>query len=158
MLRNMLPFAVQRIDHVVFRVQDLARSIAFYGDVLGCHVVKQRDDLGLVHLRAGTSMIDLISVSGRLGRSGGAAPGAEGRNVDHLCLRIEPFQEQDIIRHLALHDVQPIGPAKNNFGADGGGLSLYFFDPDGNLLELKGPPDESVNAVAELNDTGSTPG
>ena len=154
----MLPFAVQRIDHVVFRVHDLERSIAFYGDVLGCHVVKQRDDLGLVHLRAGTAMIDLISISGRLGRSGGAAPGVEGRNVDHLCLRIEPFHEQDIIRHLALHDLQPIGPAKNNFGADGGGLSLYVFDPDGNLLELKGPPAAPANGTAEPSDTRSPSG
>ena len=55
------PFDVARIDHVVFRVRDLERSIAFYSTVLGCEVVRRRDHLGLVHLRAGASMIDLIS-------------------------------------------------------------------------------------------------
>jgi catechol 2,3-dioxygenase-like lactoylglutathione lyase family enzyme len=85
-------------------------------------------------------MIDLISVNGRLGKGGGPAPGVEARNVDHLCLRIEPFDEQDIVQHLASHNVQPTGPAKDNFGAEGGGLSLYFHDPDGNTVELKGPP------------------
>jgi glyoxylase I family protein len=136
----MPPFTIQQIDHLVFRVADLERSCAFYGDVLGCDVVKRQDDLGLIHLRAGRSMIDLVSIDGRLGKSGGAAPGAGARNVDHLCLRIEPFDEQALVRHLALNNVEPTGPVSNNFGAEGYGPSLYFYDPDGNLVELKGPP------------------
>jgi catechol 2,3-dioxygenase-like lactoylglutathione lyase family enzyme len=150
MLNNLPPFAVERIDHIVFRVVDLEKSIAFYGNVLGCHVVKRRDDLGLIHLRAGASMIDLVAVDGRLGRNGGAAPGLVARNVDHLCLRIEPFNEQAIIEHLASHNVQPIGLAEKNFGAEGNGLSLYFYDPDGNLIELKGP---SLDAQATDEDS-----
>lgn len=137
---NTLPFAVQRIDHLVFRVADLERSIAFYGEVLGCAVVKRRDDLGLIHLRAGSAMIDLVSLDGRLGARGGDAPGAGARNVDHLCLRVEPFDEAALIRHLALHNIEPTGPVSNNFGAEGFGPSLYIYDPDGNLVELKGPP------------------
>src|SRR5438552_3703129 len=92
-----LPFTVQRIDHVVLRVADLERAVAFYRALLGCEIVKRRDDLGLVHLRAGISMIDLISLDGALGRPGGAGAGAEGRNMDHLCLRIEPFDEAAIV-------------------------------------------------------------
>jgi catechol 2,3-dioxygenase-like lactoylglutathione lyase family enzyme len=136
------PFIVQKIDHLVYRVLDLDRSIAFYGEVLGCKVVKRRDDLGLIHLRAGSSMIDLVSIDGRLGQRGGDAPGAGARNVDHLCLRIDPFDEQALVRHLALHNVEPTGPVGNNFGAEGFGPSLYIHDPDGNLVELKGPPGE----------------
>lgn len=133
------PFDVQRIDHVVLRVRDLARSLRFYGDVLGCEVVRQREHLGLVHLRAGASMIDLVSVDGTLGARGGAAAGEEGRNVDHLCLRIEPFDEAVLRTHLARFGLAPIGPAETNFGAEGDGPSLYFVDPDGNTIELKGP-------------------
>lgn len=133
------PFSVQRIDHIVFRVSDLSRSIDFYRTVLGCEVVRQREHLGLVHLRAGASMIDLISVDGKLGSRGGAAPGNEARNVDHLCLRIEPFSEPDLIAHLSKHGLAPLGSAEVNFGAEGDGLSLYFPDPDGNVIELKGP-------------------
>ena len=101
----MLPFTVERIDHVVFRVRDLAASVAFYGRVLGCHVVRERPDLGLVHLRAGASMVDLVAFDGPLGRVGGEGPKADGRNVDHLCLRVEPFDEQRIVAHLAEHGV-----------------------------------------------------
>lgn len=133
------PFAVQRIDHVVFRVGDLRRSIEFYRSVLGCEVVRQREHLGLVHLRAGASMIDLVSVDGTLGSRGGAAPGKEARNVDHLCLRIEPFDESGLVAHLARHGLAPHGRAEVNFGAEGDGPSLYFADPDGNMIELKGP-------------------
>ncbi|RSZ31881.1 MULTISPECIES: VOC family protein [unclassified Variovorax] len=132
-------FSVLRIDHVVLRVKDAERSIAFYRGVLGCAVEKRRDDLGLVHLRAGTSLIDLVTHDGPLGRQGGALAGAEGRNVDHLCLRIEPFDEAAIRTLMAEHGVAVHGEVQNNFGAEGNGPSIYIADPDGNTIELKGP-------------------
>lgn len=135
----MLPFSVQRIDHLVLRVQDTERSIAFYRDLLGVELVKRRDDLGLVHLRAGVSMIDLVAVDGPLGREGGAAAGAAGRNLDHLCLRIEPFDAAAILAHLDAHGVQHSAKVQVNFGAEGSGPSIYCSDPDGNAVELKGP-------------------
>jgi catechol 2,3-dioxygenase-like lactoylglutathione lyase family enzyme len=135
----MLPFELRHIDHLVFRVASLERSIAFYETVIGCKVVKKRDDLGLVHLRAGQSMIDLVSLAGPIGSSGGAGPGEEGRNVDHLCLRIEPFDAELLVAHLREHGVESLGPVSDNFGAEGNGPSLYFKDPDGNVIELKGP-------------------
>jgi len=136
----MIPFAVERIDHLVLRVQDLGRSIDFYQRVLGCQVVREREDLGLVHLKAGASMIDLISVSGTLGSRGGAPAGTHARNVDHLCLRVEPFDEKRIVEHLENFGLSPSRVAEVNFGAEGDGPSLYFSDPDGNTIELKGPP------------------
>ncbi|SFP75721.1 VOC family protein [Variovorax sp. 770b2] len=132
------PFAVLRIDHVVLRVKDIERAIAFYRDVLGCAVEKRRDDLGLVHLRAGASLIDLITPDGPLGKQGGALAGREGRNVDHLCLRIEPFDEAAIRASMAQHGVPVHGDVQNNFGAEGKGPSIYITDPDGNSVELKG--------------------
>ena len=132
-------FSVQRIDHLVLRVRDLAASIDFYGAVLGCAVVKRRDDLGLVHLRAGASMIDLVSVDGPLGRKGGGAPATGGRNLDHFCLRIDPFDEAALRAHLSRHGAAPEGAVVRNFGAEGFGPSLYLTDPDGNQVELKGP-------------------
>ncbi|HDS1649366.1 VOC family protein [Stenotrophomonas maltophilia] len=133
------PFSAERIDHVVFRVRDLTRSVAFYEQVLGCEVVRRRDHLGLVHLRAGASMIDLVSLDGSLGQRGGRGPDAQGRNTDHLCLRITPFDEAALAAHLRAFGVPVAGPAEVNFGAEGDGPSLYFNDPDGNTLELKGP-------------------
>ena len=124
---------------MVLRVRELDRAEAFYRDVLGCAVVRRRDDLGLRHLRAGSSMIDLVAVDGRLGLRGGDAAGAQGRNLDHLCLRIEPFDEPALVAHLLRHGIAPHGPASDNFGAEGDGPSLYFDDPDGNTVEVKGP-------------------
>ena len=135
----MIPFAVERIDHLVLRVRDLSRSIEFYRAVLGCEVVRRRDRLGLVHLRAGASMIDLVSIDGPLGARGGAPAGTGARNVDHFCLRIEPFNEQRLVEHLQEFGLSPLGDAEVNFGAEGDGPSLYLPDPDGNVIELKGP-------------------
>jgi glyoxylase I family protein len=149
----MIPFRVERIDHVVFRVRSLDASIAFYSATVGCEVVRVRADLGLVHLRAGASMIDLVSIEGPLGSAGGAVAREHGRNVDHLCLRIEPFDEPQLVAHLQACGVAPRAPASENFGAEGVGWSLYFSDPDGNVIELKGPPSRGVEAAASLEQT-----
>jgi glyoxylase I family protein len=131
--------AIREIDHIVLRVVDLARMLRFYGDVLGCREVRRQDEIGLVQLRAGSAMVDLIPIAGKLGREGGAAPGKEGRNVDHFCFRVEPFDEAAIRAHLAAHGIEA-GPAASRFGAEGEGPSIYLNDPEGNTIELKGPP------------------
>lgn len=126
------------IDHVVFRVADLDESLRFYTEVLGASLEKVQVEIGLWQLRAGTSLIDLVPVEGRLGRMGGAPAGREGRNVDHVCFRVLPWDEAAILRHLADHGIQ--GKVAQRYGAEGDGPSIYLTDPDGNGLELKGPP------------------
>ncbi len=130
---------VQTIDHVVLRVRDLERAIRFYGEVLGCAVERRRDELGLVHLRAGRSQIDLVDVDGEIGRKAGAPPGPEGHNMDHVALRLEAFDEAELRAHLQAHGVAP-GEVVTRFGAEGDGPSMYIADPEGNTVELKGPP------------------
>jgi catechol 2,3-dioxygenase-like lactoylglutathione lyase family enzyme len=131
--------SIRDIDHIVLRVRDVDRSIAFYCGVLGCTLEKRQDDLGLIQLRAGRSLIDLVPLDGKLGAAGGAGPGAEGRNVDHFCLRVDPFDEGAIREHLARRDIAA-GPTQSRYGADGEGPSIYIRDPDGNTVELKGAP------------------
>ena len=133
------PFTLQQIDHIVLRVADVDAMCAFYCDVLGCTVERRQDEIGLLQLRAGASLIDLVSLAGKLGRMGGAGPGAEGRNLDHFCLRAEPFEREAILAHLRAHAVR-IGEYGSRYGAEGEGPSQYLFDPEGNLVELKGPP------------------
>ena len=128
------------IDHVVLRVRDIDAMRRFYCDVLGAAHVAYRPEFGMSHLRAGSAMIDLVEVSGPLGRAGGAAPDKEGRNMDHLCLRVEPFDQRSIVAHLERHGVK-IGDIRNRFGAEGNGISIYIADPEGNTVELKGPSD-----------------
>jgi len=130
---------IREIDHLVLRVVDLERMLAFYRDVLGCGVERRDDSIGLIQLRAGRSLIDLVPVDGELGRAGGTAPDPNARNVDHYCLRVEPFDEGDLRRHLQQHGVAA-GPVEMRYGAEGRGPSLYLSDPEGNVVELKGPP------------------
>lgn len=131
---------IREIDHVVLRVQDINAMTRFYCDVLGAQYVAYRPEFGMTHLRAGASLIDLVAVDGPLGKAGGAAPGGEGRNMDHLCLRVEPFDPDAIVSHLNAHGVA-VGDIRPRFGAEGNGVSIYLTDPEGNTVELKGPSD-----------------
>ncbi|AJC14948.1 VOC family protein [Pandoraea sputorum] len=131
-----IPFVA--LDHVVLRTNDVARLRHFYIEVLGCTLEKVQDDIGLVQLRAGDALIDLVDVAGTIGRQGGVAPGPEGHNLDHFCLRVEPFDDDAIRKGLASHGVT-LGDVVQRYGAHGEGPSCYLSDPDGNTVELKGP-------------------
>lgn len=133
------PFALLQLDHVVLRVRDLQVMQAFYCDVLGCTLERRLEPLGLVQLRAGQSLIDLVDAGGEIGRQGGPAPGATGHNMDHLCLRVHPFDRDSLVEYLQARGVR-LGEFGSRYGAQGEGPSQYLFDPEGNLVELKGPP------------------
>lgn len=134
---------IREIDHIVLRVADLVRMEDFYCNVLGCTVERRQEDIGLVQLRAGRALVDLVPVAGTLGRKGGAAPGREGRNLDHVCFRVEPFDRQSVRAYLLARGVT-IGEEGSRYGAEGLGPSLYVEDPEGNVVELKGPPDQAA--------------
>ena len=129
---------IREIDHVVLRVRDVELATTFYR-ALGCTLERIQERIGLWQLRAGRSLIDLVPVDGQLGRGGGAAPGREGQNVDHVCLRVEPWDEVAIRDHLARHGIAAAA-TELRFGAEGSGPSIYVNDPDGNTIELRGPP------------------
>lgn len=132
-----MPLKIKSLDHLVLRVRDLEGMIAFYTQVLGLTVERREDAIGLVQLRAGTQLVDLVAVDGRLGKMGGAAPGAEGRNLDHFCLNVEDFDLAAVTADLEARGVK-IGESGQRYGAGGQGLSVYLADPEGNGLELRG--------------------
>jgi glyoxylase I family protein len=136
--RRAMAIVIREIDHIVLRVVDLNTMIRFYCEVLGCRIERRQDEIGLVQLRAGASLVDLVTVDGKLGKMGGVAPGREGRNLDHACFRVEPFDEPAIRAHLAAHGIEA-GPAESRYGAEGEGPSIYLQDPEENMIELKGP-------------------
>ena len=129
---------IRDIDHVVLRVVDLDMVARFYIDVLGARFEKHQEAVGLYQLRIGNALIDLVPVGGKLGRMGGAAPGAEGRNVDHICFRVLPWDGEAILAELRGHGIE--AEIVSRYGAEGDGPSIYLSDPEGNNLELKGPP------------------
>ena len=126
------PIAVTGFDHIVLRIRDKARMLDFYQRVLGLSVDRDRPELGLTHIRAGGQMIDLVV------RDAGSEPADGGRNLDHFALQVRPFDEAAIRGHLAAHGIEIVGEGLR-YGAEGDGFSLYVFDPEGNMVELKGP-------------------
>jgi catechol 2,3-dioxygenase-like lactoylglutathione lyase family enzyme len=131
------PLEITGLDHVVLRVRDLEAALGFYRDALGLPIERQLD-IGLVQLRAGAALIDLVPLDSKLGRSGGAAAGTSGRNMDHFALSLAHFDGAALCRYLDRHGIAH-GEVEQRYGAGGNGPSLYLTDPDGNTVELKGP-------------------
>ena len=127
------PFTLVGIDHIVIRAADPAALERFYIDVLGCRLEKRQGTL--TQLRAGHALIDLVPAS-EAGPAGGTSA-TGGANLDHLCLRIAPFDAAAIAAHFAAHGVA-CGEEESRYGAEGQGPSVYLKDPEGNGVELKG--------------------
>ena len=136
-------FTVKGLDHLVLRTDQVTEMLAFYRDALGCHLEREVADLGLYQIRVGVTLVDLVDVQGELGRVGGPSPGKGGRNLDHFCVQIEPFDENLIREHLAALGIAA-DKTSRRYGAQGFGPSIYIEDPDGNTVELKGPPELSA--------------
>lgn len=136
-MREANPLNVTHIDHVVIRVRDLAKMVAFYEAVIGCRLERGPGEPGLAQLRAGNSLIDLVDAAGSLGVEGGDPPDHKAPNMDHVCLQVAPWDEAMIIAHLERHGVQA-GSVERRYGAGGMGPSIYLRDPEGNTVELKG--------------------
>ena len=123
------PFEVLRLDHVVLVVSDLQRAENFYTQLLGVQVERRLEKPKLVQLRVGESLLDLVSGS----------PHPTQPNMAHYCFRIDPFDPVAITAHLSRLGIA-VATSGERYGADGHGPSIYLRDPDGNELELKGPP------------------
>jgi catechol 2,3-dioxygenase-like lactoylglutathione lyase family enzyme len=140
------PFALHGIDHIVLRVRALPAMLRFYRDVLGCALEREQPELGLTQLRAGHSLIDLVTLDGPLGA--GEPPGA-GRNLEHYCLTIAPFEEAQLAAWLRACGLDMEVPALR-YGAQGEGRSFYLADPEGNRIELKAAGADAPGGRATL--------
>ena len=139
---NSVPFAFKHLDHVVLRTSNIEDMGEFYLG-LGCDVLRDlTETLGLLQLRLGASMLDLVDVHGQLGQSGGEGPGPTGRNLDHFAVRVEPFDIDLILEFCRCLGVPATPVSQPLLGADGYGPAGYIEDPDGNRIELKGPPED----------------
>lgn len=128
---------VTGLDHIVLRTSHMEEMIHFYGTVLGCPVERTLSpEFGLVQLRAGSALIDLVAVDSELGRAGGGPPTEADNNMDHFCLQVAPQAEEEISRYLSSHGID-VGPFERRYGAQGYGNSVYLKDPEGNTVELR---------------------
>jgi len=128
---------VAGIDHIVLRTTKLKDMLEFYCNVLGCTVERETTiEMGLTQLRAGSALIDLVTVDSDLGRMGGGAPTESENNLDHFCLQLKPISEIEIEKHLSEHGINE-GSFHDRYGAQGVGKSIYIKDPEGNTVELR---------------------
>lgn len=128
------------IDHVVLRTTQKQKMLEFYQNVLGCSLERELPELGLIQLRAGSALIDIVPTDSELGRLGGGPPRQDGRNLEHFCLAVTGFDETQLLDFLAGHNIEADEPAVR-YGASGFSKSVYINDPEGNVVELKLPPD-----------------
>lgn len=134
----MNPIQISKLDHVVLRVADIEKSIHFYRDILGCPEKRRKEEAGLYQYQAGASMIDLVPLDSPGGKASGYGPPDKGRNMEHFALTVDAFDEDALRDYLGSHGITPTKSGRR-FGAEGYGPSIYFEDPDGNVVELKGP-------------------
>lgn len=137
----MSPIRISKLDHVVLRVADIDKAIHFYRDILGCPEARVKKDSDLYQYQAGGSMIDLVPIDSKLGTREDYGPPDKGRNLDHFALTLSEFDEDAIVAYLRGCGVEPVRSGRR-FGADGYGPSVYLSDPDGNVVELKGPSEK----------------
>lgn len=133
---NRRPIEIIALDHIVLRTNKLDKMVHFYQNILGCNIEREKHDIGLTQLRAGSALIDIVTVDSEQGRLGGKAPQQNGRNVDHFCLQVSSFDEQQLINYLKQHQLNYSDFAER-YGAQGFGRSIYVDDPEGNVVELK---------------------
>jgi extradiol dioxygenase family protein len=115
----------------------MAEAQQFYEQVLGCTVDRELPEYGMLQLRAGGSLIDLVDIGSAEGEWG--RPEIEGgRNMDHVCIATGPCEEQAMRAHLSRHGINIVEEGIR-YGAKGDGMSFYICDPSGNQIELKGP-------------------
>lgn len=125
------------LDHIVLRTSHMEEMLHFYSTILGCPIERELpSELGLVQLRAGNALIDLVAIDSELGRAGGGSPTQVDNNMDHFCLQVSAQPEEEISRYLTLHGIE-VGPFERRYGAQGYGNSVYLNDPEGNTVELR---------------------
>src|SRR5215472_9184166 len=116
-----IPLTVAELDHVVLRCREQERMLDFYTRVLGLKEERRIAQIGLIQLRAGASMIDLVPA---------AEPRVEsGSNVDHFCLGIQAADLRTAMDYLRMNAVEIIGEPAVRYGARGMGNSIYVRDP-----------------------------
>ena len=121
---------LQRLGHVLFSVRDLERSKDFYTRILGFKVLEQDPDHGGLFLSIGDlgNTLDLFQCT----NPDAVAPSQSNLGVRHTAFAVE---SEDDLRD-AYHALQAEGVEILRAIDHVSQKSIYFHDPDGNLLEI----------------------
>ncbi len=136
---------INRIGHVGILVSDFERSFKFYTEVMGCKVTNRRkaaDGSETAFMRFDECHHDFVIGTAPEGVDVTEPKGRE-RLIQQIAFEVEDREAYlDAIAHLYKHGVTPAskmlvhGPEGNGGINGSGSRSFYFFDPDGNRLEV----------------------
>ena len=121
-----MPTNLHTLDYVILLCEDLAAMKAFYHEVLGFPI--ERDWEGWIELRAGAVLLTLR----QRGRSYDG-PSLHGSAGLQLAFRVSPFEVQTWYTELMQKQVEILEPPRDR---DYGHRTLFFKDPEGNILEI----------------------
>jgi catechol 2,3-dioxygenase-like lactoylglutathione lyase family enzyme len=127
---------ITELDHIVLRVRDVETSLRFYTQVLGLPA-ERVEQWRAGEIRFPSARLNADTIIDFFG-SDQKPIGREGaKNQDHFCMVIEPTDMEELkakFEGIGV-DIQA-GPGKR-WGSHGDGISLYIYDPDDNVVELR---------------------
>jgi len=127
---------ITEMDHIVLRNKDVEVSLRFYTEVLGLQA-ERVDEWRAGEVRFPSARINADTIIDFFGTDQEPI-GKEGdKNQDHYCMVIEPTDMEELKSKFEAMGVEiQAGPGKR-WGSHGDGISLYIYDPDDNVVELR---------------------
>lgn len=125
-----MPIKIRRTGHLVLRVADLERSKRFFTGILGLPLVGE-NAIGMLFFST-DSKENHHMLAIRQAKEGAAMPDQERVGMEHVAYELGSFTElQEAYRIFKENDVKI-----HHTVFHGVTKSIYFFDPDGNMLEV----------------------
>ncbi len=127
---------ITEMDHIVVRNKDVEVSLKFYTEVLGMKA-ERVEQWRAGEIRFPSARINADTIIDFFGSDQEPISKDGIKNQDHFCMVIEPTDMEELKSKFEAMGVEiQAGPGKR-WGSHGDGISLYIYDPDDNVVELR---------------------
>lgn len=127
------------MDHIVLNVEDDEKMMGFYSKVLMLAPERleayRAGDVPFPSVRLnGDTIIDLFPK--KMWRKS-ARTGQGRENLNHFCIALGKGTWEDLLKRFQANNVHIEEGPVSRWGAHGAGTSIYFRDPEGNMIEAR---------------------